>query len=399
MAHHELAGVGGAPDHGEVELPFTKHALGDRLGAGLQHHEHALLALRQHHLVGGHAGLARRHLVEVELDADAAFVGHLHRRRGEPGRAHVLDGDDGVLLHQLEAGFEQQLLGEGIAHLHRRTLLGRRLVELCRGHGGAVNAVAPGLGADIDHGKPNALRRRLEDALGVDEPHGHGVDQDVVVVARVEIGLAADGGHAHAIAVVADARHDTGDEVPGLGVVGCAEAERIHVGDGPRAHGEHVAHDAADAGRGPLIRLDIGGVVVALHLEHGRLAVANVDDACILARALDHLRALGRQLLQPHPRGFVGAMLGPHHREDAELGQRRLAPEHGSEQPVFVGTQAMLGDQVRRDLRGGLVHAEEANRLAAAGCKTRAEALTEWIAGSSPAMTKPTTRRGFPPGP
>ena len=43
-------------------------------------------------------------------------------------------------------------------------------------------------------------------------------------------------------------------------------------------------------------------------------------------------------------------------------------------------------------------HAEEANRLAAAGSKTRAEALTEWIAGSSPAMTKPTTRRGFPPG-
>ena len=232
MAHHELAGVSGAPDHREIELPFTKHALGDRLGAWLQHHEHALLALRQHHLIGGHAGLARRHPVKVELDADAAFVRHLHRGRGESRRAHILDGDDGVLLHQLEAGFEQQLLGEGIAHLHRRALLGRSLVELCRGHGGAVNAVAPGLRADIDHGQAHALRRRLEDALGIDEPHGHGVDQDVVVVARVEIGLAADGGDAHAIAVVADARHDAGNEVPGLGVVWCAEAERIHVGDG-----------------------------------------------------------------------------------------------------------------------------------------------------------------------
>ena len=98
MAHHEPAGVGGAADHREVELPFAEHALGDRLGAGLQHHEHALLALRQHHLVGGHAGLARRHAVEVELDADAALVGHLDRRRGEARRAHVLDGDDGVLL-------------------------------------------------------------------------------------------------------------------------------------------------------------------------------------------------------------------------------------------------------------------------------------------------------------
>ena len=34
-----------------------------------------------------------------------------------------------------------------------------------------------------------------------------------------------------------------------------------------RAHGEDVAQDAADAGRRALVGLDVGWVVVALHLE------------------------------------------------------------------------------------------------------------------------------------
>jgi hypothetical protein len=52
--------------------------------------------------------------------------------------------------HDLEAGFEQQLLGEGIADLHGRALLLAALVEGGRGHGRAVDAVAAGLGAEID---------------------------------------------------------------------------------------------------------------------------------------------------------------------------------------------------------------------------------------------------------
>jgi hypothetical protein len=42
---------------------------------------------------------------------------------GEAGRAHVLDADQRVGGHDLEAGLEQQLLHEGIADLNGRPLL------------------------------------------------------------------------------------------------------------------------------------------------------------------------------------------------------------------------------------------------------------------------------------
>jgi hypothetical protein len=71
--------------------------------------------------------------VEVELDAEVALGAHLDGRAGQAGSAHVLDRDDAP-GHELEAGFQQQLLGEGVADLHGRALLLDRFVELGRGH-------------------------------------------------------------------------------------------------------------------------------------------------------------------------------------------------------------------------------------------------------------------------
>ena len=107
---------------------------------------------------------------------------------------------------------------------------------------------------------------------------------------------------------------------------------------------------------------------MALHLEDDGLAVADVDHAGVLAGALDHLRALGGQRLQPHAARLVGAVLAPHHREDAELGQRRLAAEDAEQPLVLVGLEPVLGDDLGRD--GGLgfgIHPEGLggrNRLA-----------------------------------
>jgi len=95
-AHTEAQIVGRLADNGEVETPFHEDRLGVFFARGVEHHEHALLAFRQHHLVSAHTVLAARHLVEIEFDAEAALGAHFHRRAGETGRTHVLNGDDGA---------------------------------------------------------------------------------------------------------------------------------------------------------------------------------------------------------------------------------------------------------------------------------------------------------------
>src|SRR5438046_1933586 len=77
-------------------------------------------------------------------------------------------------------------------------------------------------------------------------------------------------------------------------------------------------------------------VVVALQLEDHGLAVADVDHAGILARALDHPGRLGRQALQMKAGGFVRAVLVPHRREDAELGEGRLPPDQLQDALILV---------------------------------------------------------------
>jgi hypothetical protein len=61
------------------------------------------------------------------------------------------------VCHQLEAGFQQAFLGERVADLHGGALFLDGIVELGRGHGGAADAVAAGLGAEIDHRQADAL--------------------------------------------------------------------------------------------------------------------------------------------------------------------------------------------------------------------------------------------------
>ena len=163
MLDDDAAGIGDMADDGVIEIPFFDDGARHLGALGLEHQQHALLAFREHHLIGGHAGLALRHVVQDQLDADAAFAGHLHGGGGEPGRAHILDGDDGVGLHQLQAGLDEQFFGERIADLHGRAFFLGGGVELGAGHGRAMDAVAPGLAADIDHGIADARGGGEED--------------------------------------------------------------------------------------------------------------------------------------------------------------------------------------------------------------------------------------------
>ena len=204
-------GLDRADDDG-VESPLCEDAQDFVFAAFFGDQQHALLAFGEHDLVGGHAGFALRNEVEFDVEADAAARAHLAGGAGEAGRAHVLNADDGAGLHGFEAGFEQQLLHEGIADLDVGALGLGALVEFLAGHGGAVDAVAAGLGAYIDDGVAGAAGLGVEDFVLADQAQREGVDQRIAAVAGLELGFAAEIGHAEAVAVAGDAADHAFDD-------------------------------------------------------------------------------------------------------------------------------------------------------------------------------------------
>ena len=236
----------------------------------LRHQQHALLRFREHDLVRRHAGLALRHPVQFDFNARAAAAAHLARRAREARRAHVLYGHDRARLHGFQARLQQQLLQKRIAYLHVGPLLLGFLRELCRRHGRAVDAVAAGLGAHVDHRVADTRGARVKNVFLLRHAQRKDIHQRIAVVARLENALAAHRGHAEAIAIMCDARHHPCKDAPvaraGLRIVQRTEAQRIQHRDGPRAHGENIAQDSAHSRGRALKRLDEARVVVRFDL-------------------------------------------------------------------------------------------------------------------------------------
>src|SRR5438874_3917037 len=259
-----------------------------------------------------------------------------------------MDPDQAVRLEQLQAGLEQELLHERVPDLHRRALALALLVELRARHGGAVDAVAAGARADVDHGVPCSARRAAEDAIRLEQPERERVHQAVAVERCVEGDLARDRGNADAVAVPGDPGHHSLEQPRGPRMRRIAESQRVHRGDRPRAHGEHVAQDAAHSRCGALIRLDVARMVVALHLEGDGQAATDVDHTGVLAGTLQYPRTLCREVPEQAPARLVRAMLAPHGGKDAQLHDVRVAPEHLADARILV-----LREAVRRYDLGG----------------------------------------------
>ena len=218
---------------------------------------------------------------------------------------------------------DQLLPGERVADLNRRPLLGTALGQVLAGqHAGAADAVAAGRRAVENDRVAGPARARARHSVHREQPDAHRIDEAVVLVGRVEDRLAADGRDTARVAVVADALHGALEAV-----VGRPEAQPVEERDRPRAHGEDVAEDAADARRRALERLDRGRVVVALHLERDGLTVAQIDHAGVLSWPLEHARTGRRQALQERRGVLVRAVLRPEQREDGELEVVRLPVE------------------------------------------------------------------------
>jgi hypothetical protein len=280
------------------------------------------------------------------VHAAGAGAGQLGRRAGQAGAAEVLDAGDEVLAEDLQARLDEQLLGERVAHLDAGPL-GRTLgVEgLGREDGDPADAVAAGARAEQDDLVAEALGLRQPDVLVLHHADAQRVDQRVPGITVVEEQLAADVGQAQAVAVTADAGHHAGQDAGGVRGVRAAEAQGVHDRDRAGTHGEDVADDAAHPRRRALVRLDVARVVVRLDLERDGVAVADVDDAGVLADADQQCVAVREvaELPQVHLARLVGAVLAPHDRVHRQLGGGRAAAEDVADALVLVGLQAQLG--------------------------------------------------------
>src|SRR2546429_8030461 len=119
-----------------------------------------------------------------------------------------------------------------------------------------MDAVPARVRADREQDVAYTVRGSLDEILFFENPNAHRVDERIAGIAGREIHLAAERRHANAIAVVADAAHDSGEQVAIARFVERAEPQAVQQCDRPRTHGEDIAQDSAGAGRGALERLD-----------------------------------------------------------------------------------------------------------------------------------------------
>ena len=92
---------------------------------------------------------------------------------------------------------------------------------------------------------------------------------------------------------------------------------------------------------------------MALDLERQREVAAEVDDARVLARPLEHVGRPWWAGAQEDARVLVGAVLGPERGEEPELGEGRLPIEPPDDAIVLLGREAVAEGQIQRDLRLG----------------------------------------------
>ena len=208
-----------------------------------------------------------------------------------------------------------------------------------------MNAIAAGLGADIDDRVSRARCLGIKNLVAADQAQGKRIDQRIAGVTALELYFAAHVRNTETVAVRGDsadyAFHHRMVLVQGrfveAGLSGDrSEAQGIHHRDRARAHGEDVAEDATDTRCRALERLDKRWVIVRLDLECAGPAVTDVDDARVLAGPLHNALAASGQALQVNARGLIRAVLAPHHAKDAQLGERRRPAQRLQDAPVFL---------------------------------------------------------------
>ena len=267
--------------------------------------DHAFLRLAEPDFPRAQAGVFERDVAQIHVHTH--ILAHFADGRGEPARAAVGNGGVQALVPRHDERVEHSLLGDRIADLHDAA---NGLAGVVRQFGGgerrAMETVAARAPAQR-HAQIARLRRRAVNAARRNA-HAAAVDQRVGDVVRVIQNRAVDGGDAHLVAVILDARHDAARDTARVeraaGHVRVRHIERtetqhVRVGDGLRGNAHHVADHAADARVRPTERLQRRGVVVCLHLERHLVFVVERHDAGVVHERREYPRLVQRLRRRP----------------------------------------------------------------------------------------------------
>src|SRR6266404_543217 len=128
-------------------------------------------------------------------------------------------------------------------------------------------------------------------------------------------------------------------------------------------------------------------MVMRFDFEGAGPAIADINHAGVFTRPLQHAARVRGQPLQMRARRFIGAVLAPHHAEDAKFGQGWGAAESALDLLVFLAAEAVLLDDFR------------SNRLGR-GCGGESHAvIVAWPARRPPRQTYGSEISWMPPEP
>ncbi len=224
-----------------------------------------------------------------------------------------------------------------------------------------MDSIAPGLCTHINNRIAGATRLSKKQIFFFGDAQSQSIDKRILRVARFETNFSAYSGHPKRISVAGHPANDAVEDAPVFCDVfrgevgsGCcrsdrSEAQRIQNCDGPRAHGENIAQNTANAGRRPLKGFYKTGVIVGFDFERSNQTVADIDNTGVFARALNHLLAANWQPFQVNLAGFIGAVFAPHHAENPQLRDVRVAAQDLLDTRVFRSGKAVLRGDFRRD--------------------------------------------------
>ena len=243
--------------------------------------------------------------------------------------AEVLERAQRAAVEQLEAALEQLLLLERVADLHASAAWTRpRPSSALRQHRRAADAVAPGARAQQHEQVAHARGGAADQPVLARDAQAHGVDQAVLLVGALEVDLAAHGGHADRVAVVADARHRAVEQVARAAP---SRARRSAASRAPRSAARRPRRRRAGCRRRPVAAPWNGSTALGWLCDSTLNATASPSPTSTapafspgpISTCGPSVGSLREQLL----RVLVGAVLGPHQREHGQLDAVRLAAE------------------------------------------------------------------------